>query len=136
VKRSKLVVPLAVFGPRGEDPFRLTREQLSPLVNVLSPEVRRRVGRYLRSGTTVFPIMGYTEDVLGGKFGVSGGIAIVTDGVYYWRQDAADYVEHYGIGLPEDQVEHMRRSSWRAAPLDDRQIAAIDKFLCGKLRDQ
>lgn len=63
---------------------------------------RNRHSNRRRLGIAIFPIMGYVEDVIDGKFGVSGGIAIVSDGAYCWRRDAAEFVERYGIGLPEE----------------------------------
>ncbi|GAA1576687.1 hypothetical protein GCM10009804_36640 [Kribbella hippodromi] len=53
--------------------------------------------------------MEYTTDLIGGRFGVSGGSAIASDGVYYWRLDAAEYVREYGIVVPDALFGTLRQ---------------------------
>ncbi len=132
---KKLVSPLGILGPRGEHPFKLTKEQLLPLAGLLDEEMHRLASRYLRSGATIFPLMGYTEDVIGHRFGVSGGLAIASDGFYYWRRDAAEYIEHYGIGIPDNLIDHMRQANWEAVPLNTQQVTDIDTYLNGRLSE-
>jgi hypothetical protein len=129
------VVPLGVFGvlARPHEMEEL-REELRALSGaILAPE-RESIANYLRSGAVVVALMEYTRDVLGNAFGVSGGSGIHTDGVYYWRRDAAEYVYHYGIGLPADFVEHGRHLQWVPRSLSQEQIAAIDHYLVTNMR--
>lgn len=62
---------------------------------------------YLRGGTVIFAIMEHTRDVIGDKFGRDGGSGIVSDGTFYWRVDAADYVEWYGVKPTEAFLDHI-----------------------------
>jgi hypothetical protein len=73
--------------------------------------------------------MEYTTDVLEGAFGVSGGSAIMSDGVYYWRQDAVQYVSRYGIGVGEEAVAHMRSNDWTVPALSAQDVLDIDSRL-------
>ena len=58
--------------------------------------------------------MEQTDDVIDGRFTVAGGSAILTDGAYFWRLDTADYVEAYGVRLPEE-FELRPEASFSAA---------------------
>lgn len=128
------VKPLGVFGPGGDRPFELSPEVLRPLVGELDAELRAKVAGYLRGGALVIALMEYTEDVLEGRFGVSGGSGVMTDGTYYWRCDAADYVETYGIGLDQSALDHMARAEWSAPPVSQADVLDIDDFLVRELR--
>lgn len=74
-------------------------------------------------------IMEYTRDALEDAFGVSGGSAIMTDGVYYWRRDTAEYVETYGIDLPAEFLEHGCRLNWVPPSLTKKQVLMCDGYL-------
>ncbi|MFV0460776.1 MAG: hypothetical protein ACK5MT_18630 [Actinomycetales bacterium] len=89
---------------------------------------------YLRSGTLVLALMEYTTDVVGDAFGVPGGSGIQTDGTYYWRVDAAEYVEHYGVGLDEEFLAWMEHHAWRAPTVPPADLADIDAQLFERLR--
>ncbi|MEV6242410.1 hypothetical protein [Lentzea sp. NPDC051838] len=121
--------PLGVFGRP-----RLSPELLRPLVGELSSDLRGRVAEYLRGGTLVIALMEYTEDVLEGRFGVSGGSGVMTDGTYYWRCDAAEYVETYGIHLDQAIIDHMEQTGWRAPQLSPAEVLEIDDVLTRALR--
>lgn len=86
------VIPLEVLSPQGDAPFVLAPQALLPLKGAIQDELRPLVAGYLRSGTVVLALMSYTEDVLHGRFGVDGGSGVLTDGRYFWRRDAAEYV--------------------------------------------
>lgn len=131
---TREVEPLGVFGPRRRGDFELRREELAPLRDGLDVEARRNVASYLRTGTIVFALMEYTTDVIGDAFGVSGGSAIKTDGRYYWRTDAAEYVEMYGIHVEDDAVEWMRGHRWVAPSLDGDAVLEIDDVLYQRFR--
>ena len=111
---------------------RLDIEELRRSQDQLDVPTRRLVSQYLRSGTIIIPLMSYTADVLGDKFGVSGGSAIVSDGVFYWRGDAPDYVLHYGIGLDDAAVDHMRRQGWAAGPLPPDAVDELDHYFANR----
>ena len=125
-----VVTPLGLFGvlaPQRE--FEQLRGDLLALQGAIPKNERTLIARYLRAGAVVFAIMEYTRDVVGGAFGVSGGSAINTDGTYYWRVDAADYVEHYGIGLPDSFLRHGRALQWSAPVVSPEDVLLIDKYL-------
>jgi hypothetical protein len=126
--------PLGVFGPTRASAFALSADTLRPLVGKLDRELRPAVAAYLRAGAVVLPIMEYTEDVLGKRFGVSGGSGVLTDGTYYWRGDAADYVETYGIGLDDEFVLHMMENDWSVPEVPEEVLVAYDEYLYTLLR--
>ena len=47
--------------------------------------------------------MGYTEDLIGGKFSIPGGSATMSDGKYFWRYEAGMYLRHYPIRVPDEE---------------------------------
>ncbi len=143
--------PLGCFGRTvGEDPESIAtyRAELVSLVGKLAADPAA-VAAYLRSGSIVIAIMGYSYDLIDGRhldlrqprhrgdrrngistpFGVAGGPAIQTDGAYYWRRETADYVEHYHIGLPAAFVDRMRLLDWVTPALDEDHVRAIDRAL-------
>jgi hypothetical protein len=129
------VLPLGVFGvSAGQEEMTRLRDELRSRANVIPRQKRAPIAHYLRGGTVIFAIMEYTRDVIAGAFGASGGSAILTDGSYYWRLDAADYVEHYGIGLPEEFVAHGQNAGWRIPSLARDEALAIDRFLLSHIR--
>jgi hypothetical protein len=105
------------------------REDLLRLAGVLAEEDRSRIARYLRGGKIVFAAMEHTKDVIDGVFETPGGSGILTDGSYYWRRDSADYVEHYGIALPREFVEHVVRSAYIPPDISPHRLLEIDRFL-------
>lgn len=127
------VRPLGVFGPHNRAEFALDRELLLAQDRLDEP-TRERVAGYLRSGTLVLALMEYTTDVIDGAFGVSGGSGIVTDGIYYWRFDAAWYVECYGIAIAGELLAWMEQHDWRAPEVAAHELAEIDAYLFERLR--
>ncbi|WP_285506544.1 hypothetical protein [Actinokineospora sp. NBRC 105648] len=117
--------PLGVFAPRADGASRITIDSAAPLMGALAPESRAPVAAYLRAGTILFAIMEYTTDSLEQRFGVSGGSAVLSDGLYYWRLDAADYIETYGLAVPDGVVEHMSALDWRPPTVEG---AAYDEL--------
>src|ERR1700690_4267809 len=92
-----VVLPLGVFGVfADQSEMAQLRDKLLTLKGNIAVSERRAIAHYLRTGAMVFPVMEYPRDVIDNAFGVSGGSAIQTDGMYYWRFDASDYVERYG----------------------------------------
>ncbi|MFE7538046.1 hypothetical protein ACFU67_27670 [Streptomyces rhizosphaericola] len=83
---------------------------------------------YLKAAPVIIALMGYTEDVVDGRFSVMGGSAIHSDGKYYWRRDTAEYVETYGSLLPAEFIRHGAAHGWTVPPLTDDEIADIDDF--------
>jgi hypothetical protein len=128
------LTPLGVFGLTGSSPFHLDPADLMPLRDALAIDIRNDVAKYLRSGTIILPIMEYTTDVLGDAFGVSGGSAVLSDGKFYWRRDAAEYVALYGIAIDAVAIEHMHARSWVAPELSPDTIADVDNHLFRTLR--
>ena len=78
----------------------------------LPADERGRVARYLRGGA----ILAATGTVVGDWFDprvdpvISLGLA--TDGTWVWPSDLAYYVERYGVGVPDELLQHMARSDW------------------------
>jgi len=129
------VSPLGIFGVlAGQRDMERIREDLRALADSIPGRDRPLVANYLRTGSIVIALMEQTHDVLDGAFGVPGGSAIHTDGIYYWRRDAAEYVLHYGIGLPADFLEHGARLAWVPPSLNREEVLAIDDYLVRSIR--
>ena len=75
---------------------------------------------YLTGRPVFLAWMEHTRDEIGDRFGVDGGSAIASDGKYYWRLDAAAYIEEYGIPVPEEAIAHFESRCW-LPPLFDRE---------------
>ena len=91
----------------------------------LPQELRTPVANYLRSAPMFFAWMELTEDLMEGNFRVPGGSAINSDGTYYWRLDTAAYVEHYGMGVPEGFLRHVRARAWDPGQVDELRFLEI-----------
>jgi hypothetical protein len=109
--------------------FASRSEEIRGLVGEIPEAERASIARYLRGGAIVFAAMEHTRDILGSSFETAGGSGILTDGEYFWRGDAADYVEHYGVQLPEDFVAHARRLQWVPPDVPRDRLLEIDRFL-------
>ena len=128
------VAPLGIFGRiASQSAFAENADELRRRAGEIPDGEREKIAEYLRSGTPVIALMGFSEDVLGSKFSRSGGTAIMSDGRFFWRLDAADYVEHYGIGLPEEFIAHGTARQWIAPTLSRDEVIDVDDRL-GELR--
>lgn len=127
--------PLGVFAVAslGDHP-EAARRAISSVAKLLN-EPRRSVAAYLRSATMAMPFMEFTDDLVDGKFGVAGGSAIMTDGVYFWRLDTADYVETYGVGLPAEFIAHGRALGWTPLVLDRDRVQELEQELIDYYRE-
>jgi hypothetical protein len=85
------------------------------------------VAAYLRSGTVLLAIMEQTSDLVGTRFSVAGGSGILTDGTFFWRADAANYVEHYLVSLPHEFIARGRELGWSPKTLTRQQAADADR---------
>lgn len=129
------VLPLGVFGiVASQAAMARMAAELRAHAGEVSARERGPLADYLRGGRIVFAIMEHTEDVLGGSFRTPGGSAIQTDGIYYWRSDAADYVERYGIGLPIEFLGRARGLDWRAPDVSEERGLEIDRWLLTNAR--
>lgn len=99
------------------------------LASTLADDVRARVAGYLAGCPIFLAWMEYTRDVIGDRFGVSGGSAIASDGFYYWRVDALEYIREYGVAVPQDALDHFEDVSWRPPTFSRREYLAIYKHL-------
>ncbi|TQK44646.1 hypothetical protein FBY35_6162 [Streptomyces sp. SLBN-118] len=128
------IVPLGVFGSiASQFTFAENADELRRRVGEIPEGARKKIAEYLRSGTPIIALMGFSEDMLGNKFSRFGGTAIMSDGRFFWRLDAADYVEQYGIGLPEEFIAHGTARQWIAAALSRDEVIEVDDRL-GELR--
>lgn len=129
------VEPLGVFGilasQREWETFRSKLEELSE--RIPEPD-RAKVADYLRSGYMTLAIMEISHDVLNRTFEYPGGSAILTDGTYYWRADATEYVLRYGSGLSPDFMAHAQRSNWKIPQMSREEVIAVDTYLAAHIR--
>lgn len=129
------VLPLGIFGVMaGQPAVKRIRQELVALEGSIEIAERRAIANYLRRGAIVFAVMEYTRDVLHDAVGVSGGSAVLTDGSYYWRRDAAEYVERYGIAVPDTFIQRGRLIGWTPAALTREEVIEIDDYLMEHIR--
>lgn len=127
---ANAVKPLGMFGVIVAQPeFALLRSELKSSVNVIPKHDRFQIAEYLRRGTIIFPIMEHTADVLGGAFEVAGGSGVLSDGVFYWRRDAAEYIEYYGIALPEEFLRLGNATQWVLRTLTPENARAVYEYM-------
>ncbi|NTW40495.1 MAG: hypothetical protein HGA44_11520 [Cellulomonadaceae bacterium] len=103
------LLPLGTLAPRPGESW--SGEELD-LALVMPEGVRLQVVDYLSRCPVYLAWMEYTRDVIGDRFGVSGGSAIASDGTFYWRLDGVEYIREYGIAVPEAAIRHMESHSW------------------------
>lgn len=131
----RTVIPLGVFGDGVlQSDVGRWRTSLTALGGAIPSTDRAKVAHYLRTCPVILAFMSYTEDVLEGAFGVSGGSGVVSDGTHYWRRDAAEYVEFYGTGLPEEFLRRGESTEWQPPALTGQEILEIDDFLVSRYR--
>lgn len=119
------ILPLVPFG--SADP--LDGDELARLRGSIPAGNRKEISNYLRRCSLILAWMEYTRDQLGDEFGVSGGSAIMSDGIYCWRLDAANYVETYGIALPRDFLLRGQARAWVPVQLDVDSCLALEEEL-------
>ncbi len=130
-----VVLPLGTFGVLATEADMLQiRDELRASGGAIETSERGSIANYLRQGAVVIALMEHTRDAIGGQFGVPGGSAIHTDGEFYWRRDAADYVEHYGVALPPEFLRRGRERGWAPLPVAKEQVLAIDDYLAVNIR--
>ena len=120
--------PLGFFAVSNWDDRERAKKVLEGLPKREDQELNTKLSRYLREAPVVLAWMEYTSDLLGDSFGVSGGSAIVSDGTYFWRLDTAEYVESYGLELPEEFVDHARSLEFRV-PEPAFSVDEMEQFL-------
>lgn len=115
-EQSQLLRPLGDLAPAGRDISWSARNmQRSPQ---LPGDIRARVVDYLSACPVFLAWMEYTRDEIDDRFGVDGGSAIASDGTYYWRLDAIEYIREYGIPVPEDALRHFEELNWIPPSID------------------
>lgn len=74
---------------------------------------KEKIVLYLRSGLLFRGFWGYADCRFGKrKQPQEMGSRELTDGVYLWPEGLAVYVSEYGVTLPHEVVEHMRKSDF------------------------
>jgi len=122
VKRHRLL-PLGTLAPAySGDPY--TGENIDR-TSVMPLELRGPVAGYLSACPSYLPWMEYTRDVIGDRFGVPGDAAIHSDGTYYWRADAVEYIREYGIPVPEDAIRLFESRNWQPPELSPEESKGV-----------
>lgn len=128
------VKPLGVFaGARFDERDEAFIKYLrSTAETIPEGDTRTRLAAYLRAAPVVQAWMSRSRDLIDGSFEVSGGAALQTDGVYFWRRDTANYMETHGVELPP---QFVRRALSMARPpvLSEPRLRTIDRLLTDSL---
>ncbi|WP_152363792.1 hypothetical protein [Microlunatus speluncae] len=115
--------PLGTLGPP-PDGTPWSADQLDR-THPIDPDLKERVITYLSGCPLFLAWMEYTRDELGDRFGVAGGSAIASDGLYYWRLDAIDYLREYDIAVPPEAIGHFESRQWQPPEFDRPDYLAI-----------
>ena len=116
------LVPLAGIPGR-----RWAAPPLSP--DKYDPDTLERLIRYLESSPMILAWMGYTEDLIGGKFKVLGGSATMSDGKYFWRYEAGMYLRHYPIRVPDEAITYFKSRHRDPPEFTSAEIAELERVL-------
>ena len=100
---------------------------LSP--NKYDPDTLERLIRYLENCPTILAWMGYTEDLIGGRFSVSGGSATMSDGKYFWRYEAGMYLRYYPIRVSDEAITYFKSRHWNPPEFTSAEIAELERVL-------
>ncbi|QOD10371.1 hypothetical protein [Rathayibacter toxicus] len=85
----------------------LFESNLYPFMGQIRTSERDAIADYLDRGIMIFGWMCSDKSIFGQFNGSSGGM--LTDGQYYWRDDAGDYVRALGIGIPAPALRSMKK---------------------------
>ena len=85
--------------------------------------------RYLECSPMILPWMECTEDLIGRKFKVLGGSAVMSDGKYFWRHEAGEYLRHYPIRVHDEAIAHFRLRRWDPPEFTSAEIAELERVL-------
>ncbi|MFI1742412.1 hypothetical protein [Streptomyces sioyaensis] len=91
-----------------------------------SPSVpdEERVLSYLASGVEIYSVMGPEEDVISGEWIADGG-CLFTDGEWVWHGYLVHYLSCYHISLPDEFLDHVRKSEYKAPVVPDERAREI-----------
>jgi hypothetical protein len=89
----------------------------------------------MRKGSVVLAIMEHTIDIVDSRFQRPGGSGIFTDGEFYWRGDAPDYVEVYGVSPGQNFIDHVRERNGEPPTLTQDEILEIDDYFVATYRN-
>ncbi|MFE7314143.1 hypothetical protein ACFU7T_13735 [Streptomyces sp. NPDC057555] len=68
---------------------------------------------YLTGGVEIYAVMGPEEDVISGERIVDGG-CLFTDGEWAWHGYLTRYLSRYHIALPDEFLDRVRESEYKA----------------------
>jgi len=123
--------PLGTLAPAGRDElWSAARLDRTP---EMSTDERARVITYLVGCPVSLAWMGQTSDGIGDRFHVAGGAAIASDGTFYWRMDAMEYIREYGIPIPRRATQHFEMMGWTPPTIDRPAYLRIYRELDGLL---
>ncbi|SFF54814.1 hypothetical protein SAMN05216251_118102 [Actinacidiphila alni] len=84
-----------------------------------------KIAAYLKNGHEIFDTMGAERDVVTGGRRILGAASLQTDGVWVWRVDLAHYVRNYGVLLPSDFTDHVRRLDHTVPAVPDARLVEL-----------
>lgn len=72
-----------------------------------------RVAAYLRGGEVVLDVMEVTPDVIDGS-ALAESASLLTDGVWYWREDLPHYVAKYHLSIDAGFLDEIASRDYAA----------------------
>ena len=73
--------------------------------------------------------MGYTEDLIGGRFSIPGGSSTMSDGKYFWRYEAGMYLRHHSIRVSDEAITYFKSRHWDPPEFTSAEIAELERVL-------
>ncbi|MFB7630704.1 hypothetical protein ACFC0M_07120 [Streptomyces sp. NPDC056149] len=83
-----------------------------------------RVLSYLAGGVEIYTVMGPEEDMVSGEWIADGG-CLFTDGEWVWHGYLVHYLSRYHISLPDEFLDHVRKSEYKAPVVPDERAREI-----------
>ncbi len=69
-----------------------------------------QISNYLETGIQLLVCPGLSVDVLDKNKNIIGTMGVKTDGVWAWPSYLPYYVDRYQVGLPEEFLEHIKKT--------------------------
>lgn len=88
-----------------------------------APDEERALS-YLAGGVEIYSVMGPEEDAISGEWIADGG-CLFTDGEWVWHGYLVHYLSRYHISLPEEFLDHVRKSEYKAPVVPDERAREI-----------
>ncbi|WP_248966332.1 hypothetical protein [Sphaerisporangium perillae] len=86
---------------------------------------RGQIADYLMTASVLAVTGSMVDDVINPEKKRVAPLEVATDGEWIWPRDLSYYVREYGVALPTEFVDHIRRARWTSPQLSHEQLAEL-----------